>query len=84
MSLLLRPKHFAAILGLSGLLGVSGSPVSQAKLRVWLLEMHAKQIELLKIDWGQPGLCTEWDRDFDSRTRSCGRRGKLTERRLPK
>jgi hypothetical protein len=46
--------------------------------------MHAKQIELLKIDWGQPGLCTEWDRDYESRTRSCGKRGKLTKRKLPK
>ncbi len=77
-------KHFAAILGLSGLLSVSGSPESQTKLRIWLLEMHAKQIELLKIDWGQPGFCTEWDRDYNPRTRSCGRRGKLTERKLPK
>lgn len=84
MRLLLRPKHFAAILGVSGLLGVSSSTESQTKLRIWLLEMHAKQIDLLKIEWGQPGLCNEWDRDYDAKTRSCGRRGKLTERRLPK
>src|SRR5690606_26056462 len=52
------------------------------ELRIWLLEMHAKQIDLLKIDWGQAGLCTEWDRDYDANTRSCGWRGKLTDRRF--
>lgn len=25
-----------------------------------------------------------WDRDYDAKSRSCGRRGKLTERKLPK
>lgn len=46
-----------------------------------LAKAHAAQIELLKIDWGQPGFCTEWDRDYNSRSRSCGKRGKLIERR---
>ncbi len=31
-------------------------PDSREKLHQWILEMHKAQIELLKIDWGKPGL----------------------------
>lgn len=55
----MNKRSIIYFLGLSGFLGVAGSPESQTKLRIWLLEMHAHQIELLKIDWGQSGLCTE-------------------------
>jgi len=66
---------------LSSFIGLSNSQSAQQKLRDWALEMHAAQIELLKIDWGQPGFCTEWDRDYDPKSRSCGKRGKRIERR---
>jgi hypothetical protein len=66
---------------LSSFIGLSNSQSGQQKLREWALEMHAAQIELLKIDWGQPGFCTEWDRDYDPKSRSCGKKGKLIERR---
>jgi len=40
-------------------------------LREWVLEMHRVQVELLKIDWGNPRFCTEWDRGFDRKTGKC-------------
>jgi len=80
-----KPLRYALLLtGIGTFFGGSEIRVAPQGLRIWLLEMHTKQIELLKINWGQPGLCTEWDRDYDSKTRSSGRRGKLTERKLPK
>ena len=66
--------------GFAGLLGGFFNPDLPDNMHRWLLEMHAAQIELLKIDWGQPGFCTEWDRDYNPRTRSCRRRAKLVER----
>lgn len=77
-------KKALGLLGLSGFLGFVGSPESQTRLRVWLLEMHVRQVELLKIEWGQPGLCTKWDCDYEPESKSCGRRGKLTERKFAK
>jgi hypothetical protein len=77
-------KTFVTSLGFAGFLGAAVSPELPKNMRQWLLEMHAAQIELLKIDWGQPGFCTEWDRDFDRRTHSCGGRGKTLRRRYPK
>lgn len=68
-------------LGFAGFLGANVSPETSKSMHKWLLEMHTAQIELLKIDWGQPGLCTEWDRDFDKDTRSCGKRGRLIQRK---
>ena len=62
-----------------GLAGFFATEIPK-NMHQWLLEMHRAQIELLKIDWGQPGFCTEWDRDYDSNSRSCGKRGKLTKR----
>ena len=67
-------------LGFTGLLGTAVSPELPDDMRRWILEMHKAQVELLKIDWGQPGFCTEWDRDYNPKTHSCGRRGKLVER----
>ena len=49
-------------------------------LRVMLLDMHRRQVELLKVNWGTPVLCTEWSQGYDSKTQSCGRRGKLFRR----
>jgi|GEM_PF-763349 len=49
-------------------------------LRVMLLDMHKRQVELLKVNWGTPVLCTEWSQGYDSKTQSCGRRGKLFRR----
>jgi len=60
-------------LALSGAIGLSNSESGQKQLREWLIYMHAEQVKLLKINWGNPGLCTEWDRHYDSRTRSCRR-----------
>ena len=34
-------------------------PASREKLHQWILEMHRAQIELLKIDWGKPGISHE-------------------------
>ena len=44
--------------------------------RAWVARMHHAQIEMLKIDWGNPGFCTEWERDYNPKTRRCrdGRR----------
>ena len=68
-------------LSLAGLIGISEPENLQKQLHEWFIEMHAAQIELLKIDWGQPGFCTEWDRDYDRKNRTCGKRRKLIERR---
>jgi hypothetical protein len=68
-------------LGCVGLMLSATTPKAQTELREWLVHMHVKQIELLKIEWGQPGFCGEWDRDYNPTTRSCGRRGKLIQRR---
>jgi hypothetical protein len=67
-------------LALSGAIGLSNSESGQKQIREWLIYMHAEQVKLLKINWGNPGLCTEWDRGYNTLTRSCGRRGKLVER----
>jgi len=74
-------KTLITTLGLTGLLGAAVSPELPKDMHQWLLETHKAQVELLKIEWGQPGFCTEWDRDFNKATRSCGKRGKLIERR---
>ena len=71
-------------LGFAGFLGNSVSPDLPKDMHRWVLEMHTAQVELLKIDWGQTGFCTEWDRDYNSKARSCGKRGKLIERRYAK
>ncbi len=68
-------------LGFTGLLGAGSSTDLPKDMRRWLLEMHTAQIELLKIDWGNPGPCTEWDHDFHKASNSCGRRGKRTQRK---
>jgi len=55
-----KPLRYALLLaGVGTYFGESEIRLAPQDLRIWLLEMHAKQIELLKIDWGQPGLCTE-------------------------
>lgn len=74
-------KTIISVLGFARFLGASVSPEIPKNMHRWLLEMHAAQIELLKIDWGQPGFCTKWDRDYDKSTRSCAKRAKLTRRR---
>jgi len=76
-----NPNLLISALGFAGVLGAWTSPDLPKKMHHWLLEMHKAQIELLKIDWGQPGFCTEWDRNYDTETHSCGRRGKLIQRR---
>ena len=45
--------------------------VSHVDMQEWLIKMHRTQIELLKIDWGNPGFCTEWDRNNSAETKSC-------------
>jgi len=77
----IRVKNLISALGFAGFFGAAFSPELPKDMRHWLLEMHAAQIELLKIDWGQSGFCTEWDRDFNSQTNSCGKRGKSIKRR---
>jgi len=73
-------KLLISALGFAGFLGAGVSPDLPNDMHKWLLEMHKAQIELLKIDWGQPGFCTEWDRDYDPSSRSCGKRGRLIKR----
>ena len=73
-------KRIIMALGFAGFIGSSVSPEWPKNIHRWLLEMHRAQIELLKIDWGQPGFCGEWDRDYSPTSRSCGKRGKLIER----
>jgi hypothetical protein len=84
MSNKFQSKLIISALGFAGFLGVNVSPDLPKDMRQWILEMHAAQIELLKIDWGQPGFCTEWDRNFDKKSRSCGKRGRLIQRQIPK
>ena len=81
MSNSLQSKLIISALGFAGFLGVNVSPDLPKNMRQWLLEMHAAQIQLLKIDWGQPGFCTEWDRDYEKRSDACGKRGVLIRRR---
>jgi len=68
-------------LGFIGFLGTKVSPELPKDMRRWILEMHLAQVELLKIEWGQPGFCTEWDSDYSAATRSCGKRGRIIQRR---
>lgn len=77
----MKTKLVLAALGFTGLLGASNTSDIPRNMHQWLLEMYAAQVELLKIDWGQPGFCTEWDRDYNPESHSCGKRGKLIERR---
>ena len=77
-------KSLIIAVGFTGLLGKAVSPDLPKDMRRWLLEMHMAQVEMLKINWGQPGFCTEWDRDYSSTTRSCGKRARLIERHYPK
>jgi len=79
----MKTKFFIASLGFAGFLGSKVATEPPKDIHQWLLEMHAAQVELLKIDWGQPGFCTEWDRDYKAKTHSCGKRGKRIERRYP-
>ena len=73
-------KILITALGLAGFVGGSASIEFPKNMHRWVLEMHRAQIELLKIDWGNPGFCTEWDRDYDSASRTCGKRGLLIQR----
>lgn len=65
--------------GLSGLFGGVEIRRTPEELRRWILKMHKDQIELLKMDWGNPGFCTKWDWDYRSQTRSCRKEGNLRE-----
>jgi len=56
---------------------------SSGELTYRVLRMHEAQVDLLRVDWGQPGFCREWERDYNAKTRSCGRRGEFIERRYP-
>lgn len=71
---LFRNLFFLSVLG-GALSSVSldGLSLSREGLRLWLLEMHLRQSELLKIDWGDTGLCTEWSRGYDPKTKMCGK-----------
>ena len=52
---------------LAGLLGFGISTGAPKNLHRWVLEMQRAQIDLLKINWGNPGFCTEWDRGCKSK-----------------
>lgn len=43
----------------------------------WLTSMHKAQVALLRIDWGDSGLCTEYSRSFNPKTKSCSGGRKL-------
>jgi hypothetical protein len=77
-------KKLLLALGAAGILGTNAARDLPRDMHRWLLDMHSAQVELLKIDWGRPGFCTEWDRDYNPDARSCGKRGKLIERRYSK
>ncbi len=73
---------WAAANGIEGYRSLKGDNLDPAAvLHRWVLEIHRREVEMLKIDWGNPGFCTEWDRDFDRKSRSCGKRGRLIQRR---
>jgi len=61
-------------------LGVETAPKADKELRDLLVEAHRAQIAMLRIDWGQPGFCTEWDKDFEQDTQACGKRGRRIQR----
>ncbi len=62
----------AAARGIEGYRSPWGDNLNPAAtFRKWMLEMHRRQIELLKIDWGNPGFCTEWEQSYNAETSSC-------------
>ncbi len=71
-------------LGLGFLIGIASGQgfiqKSPDELVSWVRRIYFDQIKLLKIEWGNPGFCTEWDRDYDAQTKSCGRRRKFIKR----
>ena len=77
----MKTKIILAALGIAGFLGKNVSPEVPSDIHGWLRDMHVAQVELLKINLGQPGFCTKWDRDYDPATRTCGRRGKELKRK---
>lgn len=54
-------RYSLLLAGLSGLFGGTEIRRPPEELRRWILKMHEAQIELLKMDWGNPGFCTKWD-----------------------
>ena len=57
-------KYSLVLLGLSGVIGGFEIRSTPEELRKWILEMHKAQIKLLKMDWGNPGFCTVWDKKY--------------------
>ncbi|MBP7843517.1 MAG: hypothetical protein KA116_01760 [Proteobacteria bacterium] len=80
----MNTKQIITLIFLVSVLSGVALPSLPNEMHAWILKMQKAQIELLKIDWGQPELCTERDRDYNDSTRLCGKRRKLTERRYPK
>ncbi len=76
----MRISKLVQTLGFAGVLSSMPLVDIPKDLHRWVLKMHKAQIELLKIDWGSPGFCTEWDRDYNPKTRTCGRRGRVMKR----
>jgi len=60
------------IAGISIALGALRLSEGAYAFRQWVAEMHIRQVELLKIEWGNPGFCSEWERDYNPKTLSCG------------
>lgn len=56
-------RYSLLLAGVSGVFGGAEVRRTPEELRRWILKMHRAQVELLKMDWGNPGFCTEWDND---------------------
>ena len=74
-------KYAFVLLAFSGVFEVAEKYEAPRNLRRWVLEMHRAQIELLKMDWGNPGFSPLRDSHHAPDTQSCGKRSKLLKRK---
>lgn len=65
------------LIGLGILFGSGEVKIPTVDFHAWLISFHKAQVELLRIDWGDPGLCTEYSRSFNPKTKSCSGGRKL-------
>ena len=52
----MKTKLLLLSLGLGGFSFMPKPLLNPKAMHLWLIEMHQAQIELLKINWGNPGL----------------------------
>ena len=72
-------KKMTLLLALVGVFGGAQTDFTRASFRDWLTSMHKAQVKLLRIDWGDPGLCMEYSRSFNPKSKSCSGGRKLVK-----